>query len=81
MGYKIEFNWVLKLKPQYGSPEKLEIGKVYEFQKPEERIYPLNMPIGLCNYKSDEIIAKIIVTEFKVSKNKTEGRFKILEVM
>jgi len=78
VGYKIEFNWVLKLKPEYGMPKKLEIGKVYDFKKPEERIYPINMPIGLCSYKSDEILATIIVTEIKVSKNKTEGKFKIL---
>jgi len=80
MGYKIEFNWVLKLKPEYGLPKKLEKGKIYNFKKPEERIYPLNMSIGLCSYKSDEILAKIIVTEFKVSPNKTEGKFKILKV-
>lgn len=80
MGYRIEFNWVLKLKPEYGLPEKLEKGKVYNFKKPEERIYPINMPIGLCNYKNDEILASIIITEFKVSKNKTEGKFKILSI-
>ena len=80
MGYKIEFNWVLRLKPEYGLPKKLEKGKIYEFRKPEERIYPINMPIGLCDYKSDEILASIIITEFKVSKNKTEGKFKILKI-
>lgn len=78
MGYKIEFNWVLKLRPEYGLPKNLEKDKIYSFRKPEERIYPINMPIGLCGYKSDEILATIIVTEFKVSKNKTEGKFKIL---
>ncbi len=71
---------MLKLRSEYGLPKKLEIGKVYNFKKPEERIYPLNMPIGLCTYKSDEILATIIVTEFKVSKNKTEGKYKIVEV-
>lgn len=80
MGYKIEFNWVLKLKPENGLPKKLEKGKIYEFRKPEERIYPINMPFGLGDYKSDEILATIIVTEFKVSKNKTEGKFRILKI-
>jgi len=80
MGYKIEFNWVLKLKPENGMPKKLEIGKVYDFKKPEERIYPIKTPIGLGGYKSDQILATIEVTEFKVSKNKTEGKFKILEI-
>jgi len=80
MGYKIEFNWVLKLKPEYGLPKKLEKDKICSFRKLEERIYPINMPIGLYDYKSDKILATIIVTEFKVSKNKTEGKFKILKV-
>jgi len=80
MGYKIEFNWVLKLKPEYGLPKKLEKGKIYNFKKPEERIYPIKIPIGLCSYKSDKILAKIIVTEFKVSENKTEGKFTVIEV-
>ena len=80
MGYKIEFNWELKLKPEYGLPKKLEVGRVYDFKKPEERIYPINMPIGLCDYKSQENLATIEVQEFKVSKNKTEGKFKILKI-
>ena len=80
MGYKIEFNWVLKLKPEYGLPKKIEKGKVYNFQKPEERIYPLHIPIGLCDYKNpDKFLAKVEILEFKVSKNKTEGKFKILK--
>ena len=82
MGYKIEFNWVLKLKPEYGLPQKLEKGKVYNFKKPEERIYPLHIPIGLCNYKDpNQFLAKVGIIEFKVSKNKTEGKFKILEAL
>ena len=81
MGYKIEFNWVLKLKPENGLPKKLEKGKIYNFKKPEERIYPLHIPIGLCDYKSpSQFLAKVEILEFRVSKNKTEGKFKILKI-
>ena len=81
MGYKIEFNWVLKLRPEYGLPKKLEKGKIYNFKKPEERIYPLHIPIDFCDYRNpDKFLAKVEVLEFKVSKNKTEGKFKILEL-
>jgi len=84
MGYKIEFNWVLKLRPEYGLPKKLEKGKVYNFKKPEERIYPLHIPIGLCDYNAlknpEKFLAKVEILEFKVSKNKTEGKFKIIKI-
>jgi len=80
MGYKVEFNWVLKLRPEYGLPKKLEKGKIYSFKKPEERVYPLHIPIELKD-NSDKMLAKVEVLEFKVSKNKTEGKFKIIEVL
>jgi hypothetical protein len=80
MGYKIEFNWVLKLEKNQKVPP-LKIGKVYNFKKQEERIYPLHIPIGLCHDKSRyDILAKIEILEFKVSKNKTEGKYKIIEL-
>lgn len=63
-------------------PKKLEKGKVYNFQKPEERIYPLYIPIGLCDYKNpDKFLAKVEVLEFKVSKSNTKGKFKIIEIL
>lgn len=80
MGYKIEFNWQLKLKPQFGLPKKIEKGKIYNFKKPEERIYPLGIPIEVWDYAHDRALTKVEILEFKVSKNKTEGRFKALEI-
>lgn len=73
MGYKIEFNWVVKLKSEHGLPKKLEKGKIYNFKKPEERIYPLHIPIELKD-NSDKILSKIEVMEFKVSKNKNRRK-------
>ena len=36
MGFKTEFNWVLKLKPENGlNEENLEVGKIYDFSKEE----------------------------------------------
>ena len=80
MGYKIEFNWWLKLKPKYGLPKKLEKGRVYNFKKPEERIYPIGIPIELHCYQHDNPLALVKITEFKITKNKTEGKFKIIKV-
>lgn len=42
MGFKTEFNWALKLKPENGLDEViLKEGGIYEFVKDEHRVYPL----------------------------------------
>ena len=33
MGYKFEFNWALKLKPEQGFPENPKKGETYAFKK------------------------------------------------
>ena len=79
MGYKIEFNWQLKLKPQFGLPKELKVGEIYNFKKSEERIYPIDIPIEHWDYEHNHPLAKIKILEFKVSKNKTEGKFRIMQ--
>ena len=80
MGYKIEFNWQLKLKPEYGLPKNLVRGRVYKFKKPEERLYPINIPIELWDYIHKFPLAKIEISEVSISKNQTEGKFKIIKI-
>jgi len=80
MGFKTEFNWALKLKPENGLDESnLEKGKIYEFSKEEYRIYPVNIPIDLIN-QNWEPVAKIIIIEFKNVNGKTSGRYKVLKI-
>ena len=80
MGFQVEFNWALKLKPENGLDESsLEIGNIYDFSKNEYRIYPVNIPIDLIN-KNWEFVAKVIVIEFKNSEGKTSGKYKVLKI-
>ncbi len=79
MGYKTEFNWVLKLKPEQGFPEKLEIGKVYEFEKNDCRVYPVDIPIDLAD-KDWNVVAKVVVLQFTCGFGKTKGLFKIKKI-
>ncbi len=80
MGFKTEFNWVLKLKKEQGLYEdKLKQGLIYEFSKKEERIYPINVPIDLIN-ENWEAVAKIIIVECKQSNGKTEGKYKVIKI-
>ncbi|MCD6478902.1 MAG: DUF2584 family protein, partial [Candidatus Diapherotrites archaeon] len=80
MGFKTEFNWALKLKPENGLNEKvLKVGEIYEFSKEEYRVYPVNIPIDLIN-QNWEPVAKIIIVEFKNSGGRTSGKYKVLKI-
>lgn len=80
MGFKTEFNWALKLKPEQGlNEESLEIGKIYDFSKREYRTYPIDMPIDLIN-QNWEVVAKVIVVESKNSDGKTQGKYKVIKI-
>lgn len=55
-------------------PNPLIVGKEYIFSKEGHRLYQLNVPMDLRS--SDWIFfGRIIITEFKVGRNKTEGKF------
>jgi hypothetical protein len=75
MGYKTEFNWILKLNPEQGFPSELVVGKEYEFVKSEYRVYPIDIPIDLVD-KDWNVVAKIVVSKFCCGEGKTFGKFK-----
>jgi len=80
MGFKTEFNWVLKLKPEQGlREEELELGKEYRFYKNEYRVYPLDIPIDLLN-EDWEAVAKIIIIEVSNFEGKTTGKYKVIKI-
>ncbi len=72
MGYKTEFNWVLKLKKEQGLPENLKEGATCQFQKRETRIYPIKIPIFLAD-SSWNVCASVIIKEFTVKDDTTSG--------
>ena len=80
MGFKTEFNWVLKLKPEQGLREQeLETSKEYRFLKQEHRIYPIEIPIDLVN-EDWEAIARVIITEVNNFEGKTSGKYKVIKI-
>ncbi len=74
MGYKTEFNWVLKLKKEQELPENLKEGATCQFQKRETRIYPIKIPIFLAD-SSWNVCASVIIKEFTVKDDTTSGIF------
>jgi len=80
MGFKTEFNSILKLTRQQGLDENnLEENKTYEFFKREHRVYPLDIPIELVN--GDWVaIGQAIVIEYTVGGGHTNGKYKVIDI-
>ena len=79
MAYLTKIQGCLRIGPDQGLPEDIRTGREYQFQKPGHRIYPINIPMNL--FSRDWVpIAKIIITETTVGKNRTAGIFKVLIV-
>lgn len=53
---------------------KLELGKEYSFVKEGHRLYQINVPMDL-RTTDWKFVARIIVTEYTVGKNRTEGTY------
>ena len=79
MGYKTEFNWVLKLKKEQGFPERLEEGAAYSFSKKEKRVYPVGIPVFLAD-SSWHVSASVVVREFCVKEDETRGVFVVSSI-
>jgi hypothetical protein len=78
MGFKCEYNYILRLRPEQGLVESdLSVDKTFRFEKEGHRIYPINAPIDLANEKW-EIIGRVVVSEITVGNGKTKGECKLL---
>lgn len=55
-------------------PRPLVLGKEYHFSKEGHRLYQINVPMDL-RTGDWKFLGRIIITEFTVGKNRTEGTF------
>jgi hypothetical protein len=81
MGYKIEINWVIKLKSEQleqlcrdlaNNPQPPVKEVHYYFEKKDERIYPIGIPIELVD-DDWNVIAEVSITELTISPGNTKG--------
>lgn len=80
MGFQVEFNWALKLKPENGLNEsKLEVDSTYDFVKNEYRVYPVGRCIDLIN-KDWEVIGKAKIISTVCKDGKTSGEYKLIRL-
>ena len=55
-------------------PINLELGKEYEFEKDEHRIYQIGVPMDL-RLNNWDFVCRIIIKEYTIGNNKTKGIF------
>lgn len=80
MGYITEFNWILKLKEEQGLNEtNIEVDKIYDFNKKDNRVYPLGIPMLLVN-NNWEAVGTVEVLESTINKNSTIGKYKVIKI-
>jgi len=96
MGIQVEFNPDLALRkfgtagrrPEECLPEKLEIGKIYDFLKEGQRNYWLDGEIPLLKTEGNQVLsrplASIVILEATHIKDNnkiiTKGKYKVIEV-
>lgn len=79
MGYRTEFNWVLKLSSEQGFPERVDAGATYCFEKADRRVYPVGMPVFLCDSEWN-VCAWVKIKYFSVKDDSTSGIFEVMRV-
>jgi hypothetical protein len=79
MGLQVEFNYVLKLRPEQGFPSRLKVGLEGYGIKDGYRIYPINKPISLRD-SSNKFWGFVVVNKLVQTGIKTFIYYKINRV-
>ena len=79
MGYHLEHNSLLVIPKQAFDPKKIKKGEKYGVEKTSERLYPLNIPIDICDEKY-VYYGKVLVRKLTLEKDKTSLEIEILKV-
>lgn len=79
MGYSLEFNCLLVVPEGSLDLTKIEVGVKYNLIKDKERLYPLNIPIEICdqNYK---YFGKVAVRKLTLEAGKTTLEIEVLKI-
>jgi len=79
MGYHLEFNCLLSVPKTTLDLATLETGKRYQLVKEKERLYPLNIPIEICD-DTYRYYGKVAVRKLTLEKGKTSLEIEVLKI-
>lgn len=78
MGWPVIINCLLKL-PEGFDVSNLHEGQTLKVSRNGERIFPINVPIEMCDAKH-QFLAKIAVRKLTVTKGRTDLQVEVLKV-
>lgn len=79
MGYHLEFNFLLVVARDQLDLTSIHVGKLYTIQKDAERLYPLNIPIEICDSEY-QYYGKIAVRKLSLEAGKTMLEIEVLKI-
>lgn len=79
MGYSLRFNCLLSVSKQDLDLHSLEVGKRYQIVKEKERLYPLNIPIEICDDEY-QYYGKVAVRKLTLETGKTTLEIEVLKI-
>jgi hypothetical protein len=78
MGYVLKFNFLLRLKESF-ELSQLQENAMFTYEANGERLFPLNIPIEICDYNA-RFIGKVAVRRLTLEKGKTILRCQMITV-
>jgi hypothetical protein len=79
MGYPIVFNCLLTVSKANIDLSTLQVGKHYTLEKSGERLYPLNIPIEICD-EDHRYFGKVAVRKLTLEAGKTTLEIEALKI-
>jgi hypothetical protein len=79
MGYHLEINSLLVVPREVIDLKSLEVGKRYQISKDKERLYPLNIPIEICD-DAYQYFGKVAIRKLTLEMGKTSLEIEVLKV-
>lgn len=79
MGYPIIFNCLLTASKTDLDLSTLEVGRHYSLEKNGERLFPLNIPIEICD-EDHKYYGKVAVRKLTLEAGKTTLQIEVLKI-
>jgi hypothetical protein len=79
MGYLLEFNCLLRVPGSQIDLRHIAVGQRYRIEKDKERLYPLNIPIEICD-EDYRYYGKVVVRKLTLETGKTSLEIEVIKV-
>ncbi len=79
MGYLLEINSLLRIPPNSINLSKIKVGDKFTIEKDGERLFPLNIPIEICD-ENYTYYGKVVIKKLTLENQKTILEIEVIKV-